>query len=155
MHKLIERISKRSYEAAKRRGKDVTPEGCKKYLQIELNEYWDAIEAGKPTHFWRDLVRDAAQMCDADFMEMYKRRAHNTDADELADILITTATWIEAIHHKHEETGDPYRPNRDAELMLTEGPIQYVVDQLGDSEDRERLTNIIYLKLRYNDLRKD
>ena len=94
-------------------------------------------------------------MCDADFMEMYNRRAHNTDADELADILITTATWIEAIRRQHEETGDPYRPNRDAELMLAAGPIQYAVDQLDGSEDRERLTNIIYLKLRYNDLRKD
>ena len=155
MYNTIKGISKRAYATAKRRGKYVDPEDCKKYLQCELNEYWDAVEAGKPTNFWRDIVSEAARMSDAEFIEMYNKRVHNTADDELADILITTATWIEAIALQRESEGNPYQTKRDVELMFAVGPIQYVLDQLDGNEDRERLVNILYLKLRYNEIRKD
>ena len=66
MYELVAKISKRAYDAAKNRGKDVTPAGCREYLQNELNEYWDAVEGGKPTNFWHDVVSKAAQLKDSE-----------------------------------------------------------------------------------------
>lgn len=74
------------------------------------------------------------------------------DADELADVLIVAASWIQAA--KLAE-GDDFQPNRSLDVVLASGAVQFVCGQITCAQDLEELRQVVNLKMRYNETRND
>lgn len=152
MYDLINNISKRCHDAATKRGKDTSCVGCLQYLAVELREYWDAVDKGRNVPDFVETVQKANALPDAEFNALYAAKIHNTAADELADVLIVAASWIQAA--KLAE-GDDFQPNRSLDVVLASGAVQFVCGQITCAQDLEELRQVVNLKMRYNETRND
>lgn len=155
MFRLINEIAQRAYDTATARGKDVSCCGCRQAVGTEQAEYWAAVDAGRTTP---DKEPEAAQIKDPKaFADFYEANLHNTEYDELADLLITSATWYYAARQAEGET---FNPLRSADVILCTGAVAFVIDritginQIATIRNAEKLRQIVNLKLRFNTLRE-
>lgn len=100
----------------------------------------------------RVLADEANKLSDEDFTAFYAEKIHNCVTDELADVLITAATWLRTAEL---EGGENYNPDRDINALLLSGAVQFVCNRIVGPEDVERLQIVTNLKMRYNELRED
>ena len=152
MYNFIIQIAPRCHYLAEKRGKDASCLGCFKYLQGELAEYWAAYDAGRTVDNISDLIAQAAGLSPEDFVAMYDGQIHNTTLDELADILITSASWYEAAYRANE--GAKVR-DRTIDQLIINGAVHFVYGRVQSPHDVATLRQVVYLKMLYNDLRKD
>ena len=152
MYNFIIQIAPRCYYLAEKRGKDASCLGCFKYLQGELAEYWAAYDAGRTADNISDLIAQAAGLSPDDFVAMYDDHIHNTTIDELADILITSASWYEAAYRANE--GVKVK-DRTIDQLIINGAVHFVYGRVQSPHDMATLRQVVYLKMLYNDLRKD
>lgn len=138
----IKSISERCYNTAVKRGKDVTQAGC---LQAIVQEYIEFERARVCKDFSRLspvlLSSDSCAMSDAQFEEVYAKHLHNTIEDEVADVIITAATWCHTNGGKNPKA---------AEIIAAEAREKY----LSCGSD-ELLRATVTLKMRYNEVRQD
>lgn len=137
MYKLIHSIAERSHATAVKRGQDVSTFGCIAALRTEQQEYWQAVDKGAEVADIRVLSAEA--------------KIHNTASDELADILITAATWL---HTAETGGGEDFDPDRSIDAMLLSGAVQFVCNRITGNADVERVQLVTNLKLRFNELRE-
>lgn len=133
----IKSISERCYNTAVKRGKDVTHKGCMLALMQELRELRYAVAYQLATNP-SPLYARADQMSDAAFIASYNRLLHNTEADEIADVIITIATSYHVI------------PDDIA--------LSYALDAVAGEltqDVREMAEQAVTLKMRYNEIRQD
>jgi len=155
MYKLIIDIigkAKRCYETAVRRKKDTSDFGCLQSLDAELSEYWDAVDNGKTIPDFDETTAEASRLSDKDFNALYDEKIHNTTLDELADILITTATWLHSAKMSNVEN---FKPKRRASAMMLDGVAQFLGSRISGPCELERLRTVVNLKMRYNETRND
>lgn len=152
MYKLISDIAERCHKAAEKRGKDTTAAGCAKALRTEQQEYWKAVDNGYFVPDFDAKVSEATKLSDEDFTAFYEAKIHNTVVDELADIVITAATWLQTAKNKG---GEDFQPDRDIDVMLLGGAIQFACQRITGEKDVRELQAAVNLKMRYNELRKD
>ena len=152
MYKLIHSIAERSHATAVKRGQDVSTFGCIAALRTEQQEYWQAVDKGAEVADIRVLSAEANKLPDAEFSALYEAKIHNTASDELADVLITAATWL---HTVELEGGKDFDADRSLDVMLLSGAVQFVCNRVVSPEDVERLQIVTNLKMRYNELRGD
>lgn len=158
MYNFITQIAPRCHYLAEKRNKDASCLGCFKYLQGELAEYWAAYDAGRTADNISDLIAQAAGLSPEDFVAMYDAKIHNTTIDELADILITSASWYEAAYRANDgELPKIYRlvKDRTIDQLIINGAVHFVYGRVQSSHDMATLRQVVYLKMLYNDLRKD
>ncbi len=149
MYNLIDQISARCYEAANKRGKNTSPRGCISSMGGELNEYWDAIDANKLSRTEDVAAAEKATEND-EFIKVYEASLHNTATDELADILITAATWIETAKR---ETFN-FQTERSLNVLLARGAVVFAGNRINNQDDVDLLFRVVYLKMKYNELRQ-
>lgn len=65
-------------------------------LQKEFREYWNAVDKRRKAAKIDVLTGQINTLSDYDFSALYEAYIHNTQEDELADIIITCATWYRA-----------------------------------------------------------
>ena len=152
MYNLISTIAERCHASATKRGKDTSSLGCIQALGVEQREYWEARDKGAEVGDIRVLDAEANKLSDADFVALYEAKIHNTASDELADVLITAATWQ---HTVELEGGKDFDADRSLDVMLLSGAVQFVCKRVVSPEDVERLQIVTNLKMRYNELRED
>lgn len=152
MQEILLTIAERCHTAATRRGKDTTGAGCIKSLRIELGEYWKAADRSAETPEFDEIIEKTGKLSDEDFAAYYEANLHNTAADELADILIVAATWL---WEAKAEAGGNFKPERSIDVMLLSGAVLFVCERMADRHDIERLSKMVNLKMRFNELRKD
>lgn len=152
MYKLISDIAERCHTAAEKRGKDTTANGCIEALRTEQQEYWNAVDKGHYVPDFDVMVREATKLSDSDFTALYEAKIHNSVADELADIVITAATWLQTAKNK---AGEDFQPDRDIDVLLLNGAVQFACRQITGENDVRELQAAVNLKMRYNELRKD
>ena len=152
MYNLISTIAERCHASATKRGKDTSSLGCIYALGVEQREYWEARDKGAEVGDIRVLDAEANKLSDADFVALYEAKIHNTASDELADVLITAATWL---HTAELEGGKDFNADRSLDVMLLSGAVQFVCKRVVSPEDVERLQIVTNLKMRYNELRED
>lgn len=152
MYNFIIQIAPRCHYLAEKCGKDASCVGCFKYLQGELAEYWAAYDAGRTADNISDLIAQAAALSPEGFVAMYDAKIHNTTIDELADILITSASWYEAAYRANE--GVMVR-DRTIDQLIINGAVHFVYGRVQSPHDVATLRQVVYLKMLYNDLRKD
>lgn len=152
MYKLISDIAERCHATAEKRGKDTTANGCIAALRTEQQEYWNAVDKGHYVPDFDVMVREATKLSDSDFTALYEAKIHNSVADELADIVITAATWLQTAKNK---TGENFRPERDIDVLLLTGAVQFACQRITGENDVRELQAAVNLKMRYNELRKD
>lgn len=152
MYEVLLNIAERCHTAAAKRGKDTTGVGCIMSLRTELREYWKAADREAETPEFDEITEKAAKLSDEDFAPFYEANLHNTTADELADILITAATWM---WEAKADAGDNFRHERSIDVMLLSGAVQFVCGRMRDRHDAEQLRRVVNLKMRFNELRKD
>lgn len=100
----------------------------------------------------RVLADEANKLSDEDFTAFYGEKIHNCVTDELADVLITAATWLRTAEL---EGGKDFDADRSLDVMLLSGAVQFVCNRIVGPEDVERLQIVTNLKMRYNELRED
>ena len=124
---------------------------------MEQAEYWDAIDKGRRLDT-KD-VNEAQTMANAafaSFAKYYENNIHNTDYDELADLVITAATWF---YCAQESGGAAFLPTRSIDVTLASGILAFVIDRisgvtaLATIQNAETLRAVVNLKLRFNELR--
>lgn len=152
MYKLIADIAERCHTAATKRGKDTSGLGCMQDLSEELREYWKAVDNGKNMPDFAKTTAEATGLSDEDFNALYGEKIHNTAVDELADILIVAATWL---HSVKLEKGDDFKPERNIDVMLLGGAVQFICGRITGPRDLEELQTVVNLKMRYNETRND
>lgn len=156
MYKLITEISKRCHASATKRGKDTSCVGCIKYLRDELAEYWAAYDAGRTCENLRDIIVQAATLHYDKFVEFYDDHIHNTTVDELADILITAASYYEAVRLSLADEGEDQQPQgRTIDELILNGAVRFVCSRVLSPVDVNMLHWIVLCKMHYNDLRED
>ena len=151
---LIIPIAQRAYESAKRRSKQ--PNCVSSYVAVnsELREMWQAIDEQRNAQY-TDIAK-AEELQDNDlFYTFYKTNLHNTDLDEMADVVISCATWLWCAKICAEAEGVTFNASRNFDGALLRGPVSLVFDLLNSKEQIDGFRKIVNLKLRYNDLRKD
>ena len=150
----IETIGERCREAAKRRGKDTTCLGCVRYLVTELAEYWQAVDNDNftPLDAVSELFSLRVRLSDEAFAKAYNEKIHNTSLDELADLYITSATYLEEFKSVY---GDDIRPMRSIDELLIQGATDFVFSQVGSRDEIDSLRKVLSMKMEYNELRKD
>jgi hypothetical protein len=148
---LIKPIAEACHATAVKRGKDTSFIGCTLAATEELAEYWAAIDAQKIT-VDTDVITACNLIDDEEFMAYYEEHLHNTSGDEMADIVITAATWL---GEARLSEGDDYQERRSIYTMFINGVMDFVADQVHGSESAKILFTLIELKRRYNELRKD
>lgn len=151
MYNLISTIAERCHASATKRGKDTSSLGCIHALGVEQQEYWQAVDKGAEVADIRVLSAEANKLPDADFVALYEAKIHNTASDELADILITAATWL---HTAETGGGEDFDPDRSIDAMLLSGAVQFVCNRITGNADVERVQLVTNLKLRFNELRE-
>lgn len=152
MYNLISTIAERCHASATKRGKDTSSLGCLLALGVEQREYWEARDNGRDLPDLRVLADEANKLSDEDFTSFYGEKIHNCVTDELADVLITAATWLRTAEL---EGGKDYDADRSLDVMMISGAVQFVCNRIVGPEDVERLQIVVNLKMRYNELRKD
>lgn len=157
MYRLLTEIAERAYETAKRRGQDVSAAGCMAAAAKEQTEYWKATDEGrllKDVH----VIAEAQTMANsafAAFKEYYEANLHNTDYDELADLVITAATWF----YSASQGSPKFNPTRSIDVTLASGILAFVIDRINGvtplitMKNADKLRAVINLKLRFNELR--
>lgn len=151
MYTLLNTIAPRCHAAAARRGKDTSCVGCIKQLHSELNEYWRAVDDYRLVQNIEALTEQAEKLYGAEFAKYYHENIHNTTIDELADILITAATWLHAARLADDES---FQPSRVIDVMLAKGAVRFIHEQL-TFDDMANLLDVVELKMRYNETRED
>lgn len=149
MYSIIAEIAKRCHQAAEKRGKDTSAAGCIACLGRELAEYWAAVDENRVTTH-EAITRAEQTEDDADFCVVYEKELHNTVTDELADVLITAATWNETANQ-----GEDFKPERSIDVLLASGAVSFICNQITGPRDVDTLRRIVNLKMHYNELRKD
>lgn len=134
---FIKSISERCYNTAVKRGKDVTLDGCMHALLQEIKELEHAA-ARRSVADPFPLYARADQLSDADFMVVYDFLLHNTESDEIVDIIITIATSYQV---------EPDNITFSRALDAVTGELTQDV--------RELVEQTVSLKMRYNEIRKD
>ncbi|MEG1159348.1 MAG: hypothetical protein RSD70_03075, partial [Acidaminococcaceae bacterium] len=129
MYKLIKDIAECCYTTAKNRGKDVSCVGCLQGLRTELAEYWSAVDSDKQIVKPVDTIKTALLLAKNDLAAYYDKHIHNTDTDELADVLIVAATWM---HAAKIAGGEDFDPDRSIDVMLAGGAIQFVCGRISE-----------------------
>lgn len=152
MYNFIIQIAQRCHYLAEKRNKDASCLGCFKCLQGELAEYWAAYDAGRTADNISDLIAQAAGLSPEDFVAMYDAKIHNTTIDELADILITSASWYEAAYRANKGV---MVKDRTIDQLIINGAVHFVYGRVQSPHDMATLRQVVYLKMLYNDLRKD
>lgn len=99
----------------------------------------------------RVLADEANKLSDEDFTAFYGEKIHNCVTDELADVLITAATWLRTAEL---EGGENYNPDRDITPCCFRARCS-LFNRIVGPEDVERLQIVTNLKMRYNELRED
>lgn len=133
----IKSISERCYNTAVKRGKDVTRDGCMLALLQEIKELEHAA-AHRLVADPSPLYARADQLSDADFMVVYNWLLHNTEADEIADVIITIATS----YHVYPDDN------------IFSRALDAVTGEL-TPDVRELAEQAVALKMRYNEIRQD
>ena len=155
--KLITEIAERAYETAKRRGQDASALGCMAAAAAEQAEYWKAIDEGRLLK--EPALHEAKAMANtafAAFAEYYEANIHNTDYDELADMVIIAATWF---YSAKVSAGQDFDPARSIDVTLACGILDWVIDRIAGATTMpaailaDKLRAVINLKLRFNELR--
>lgn len=142
MKNFIFGIAKKCYDIAIKRGKDVTSQGCLRALVRECAEFDQADELG--IHARVDIplfAVEASYMTDEQFYAAYNNRFHNTVDDEVADVLITIATWAYANGMEHSAV---------INTLFEDTRNRYYL--YGNDTT---IRTMVMLKMRYNELRKD
>lgn len=152
MYKLISEIAKRCHAAAVKRGKDTSGLGCMRYLAVELSEYWNAVDNARDIPDFDETTAKATELSDEDFNALYSEKIHNTTTDELADILIVAASWY---YTAQQADGDNFKPERNTDVMLLSGAIQFICGRITGPSDLHTLREVVNLKMRYNETRND
>jgi len=94
MYHIIAPIAQRAHASAVKRGKDVSATGCLTAAGNELREFWAAMDQGNKIADPEQTVKTASEIQDdAEFTAFYDAHIHNTAPDEMADMIITAATW--------------------------------------------------------------
>lgn len=151
---LIIPIAKRAYESAKQRGKNPNCLNCYVAVRNELAEMWQAIDNGRRAQY-ADVAKAEGLQDNDLFYAFYKTNLHNTELDEMADVVITCATWLWCAKICAEAEGLTFNAQRNFDGALLRGPVSLVFDLLNGKEQIDTFRKIVNLKLRYNDLRKD
>ena len=94
------------------------------------------MDKGRNVPDFAETVQKANALPDAEFNALYAAKIHNTAADELADVLIVAASWIQAA--KLAE-GDDFQPNKSLDVVLASGAVQFVCGQITCAQDLEEL----------------
>lgn len=142
MKNFILDIAEKCYDIALKRGKDVTSQGCLRALVRECAEFDRADEQG--IHARVDIplfAVEASYMNDEQFYAAYNNRFHNTVDDEVADVLITIATWACADGMEHSAV---------INTLFEDTRNRYYL--YGNDTT---IRTMVMLKMRYNELRKD
>ena len=136
MLELIKSISERCYNAAVKRGKDVTENGCLLALLTEMIELSQALSNNTPINPL-PLYEIHNHLSDDYFVTAYSQ-LHNTIADEMADVISTLATCyhVEVDKNLLAEAVESFK----------EGLTPDIMDMVEAS---------VMLKMRYNELRED
>lgn len=155
-YKLIQDIAKRCYESAQHKGKDVSCAGCLQAFRRELAEYWEAADT-KRTASREDVdaVNESLNVDENTFRACYESRLHNTAIDELADIVIVAATWLEAAAAEGDKDGNGFALLRSADVALISGTMDFVAEICVNDPAAASLSEIVNLKMRFNELRQD
>lgn len=152
MYKLISKIAERCHATATKRGKDTSCAGCANYLRVELAEYWKAVENDANVPYFNETTAKATALPDAEFTALYAEKIHNTDVDELADILIVAATWL---HAAKLAGGKDFNPDKSMDVLMLSGALVFASRQTRSVAELERLRTVVNLKMRYNETRND
>ena len=142
MKNFILDIAEKCYDIAVKRGKDVTSNGCLRALVQECAEFNQADERG--IHARVDIplfAVEASYMTAEQFFAAYNNRFHNTVDDEVADVLITIATWAYADGMEHTAV---------INTLFEETRNRYYAYGNDDT-----IRHMVMLKMRYNELRND
>lgn len=148
---FLQEIAERAYRTAYDRGKRPNVLNCIAATYEELNGFWDAEDKGRRCRI-DDLKKAERIKGNAEFVQYYEDKIHNTTWDELADLCIVSATWCYASYLANIQKEEEWNPNRDLDTVLCCGPLSFVLSIVTDAET---LRLAINNKLRYNELRKD
>lgn len=154
MFRIIQQIAQRAHETAVQRGQDVSAPGCMAAAGVEQAEYWKAVDEGRKLS--DKAITKIMDVAPEDFVEAYEANIHNTDYDELADLLIIAATWY---YSTSISGGEKFDPTRSIDVMLATGILAFVIDRLTATTqmatilNADRLRNVVNLKLRFNETR--
>lgn len=130
--------------------------GCLQAFRRELAEYWEAADA-KRTVSREDVaaVTESLNVDENTFTACYESRIHNKTIDELADIVIVVATWLEAAAADGDKDGNGFEPRRSADFALLSGALDLVAEISANDPVADSLGEIVNLKMRFNELRQD
>ena len=155
MYSYIKTISKRCHRSATQRGKDTSCVGCLKYLHRELTEYWRARDEGCVAYHIEDLAAQVMmELPREEYIAYYDDHIHNTTLDELADILITAASYYEAARQSLSDEGENIS-GRAIDEMIINGAVHFIYTQIQSPADMAQLRRVLLLKMLYNELRND
>ena len=152
MYKLISEIAERCHTAATKRGKDTSCVGCFKYLHNELTEYWKACDEGCVADNIGTIAEQVMELPREEYIAYYDDHIHNTTLDELADILITAASYYEAARLADESEK---LCGRTLDEMFIDGAVHFIYTQIQSPADMAALRQVLLLKMLYNELRND
>ena len=159
MYSYIKSISKRCHRSATQRGKDTSCLGCFKYLHRELTEYWRACDEGCVAYNIEDLAAQVMELPREEYIAYYDDHIHNTTLDELADILITAASYYEAARLADEAArladAGKELSGRTIDEMIINGAVRFIYAQIQSPADMAQLRQVLLLKMLYNELRND
>jgi hypothetical protein len=152
MYSYIKSISKRCHRSATQRGKDTSCVGCLKYLHGELTEYWRACDEGCVAYNIDTLAEQVMELPREEYIAYYDDHIHNTTLDELADILITAASYYESARLADESEN---LSGRTLDEMFIDGAVHFIYTQIQRPADMAALRQVLLLKMLYNELRND
>lgn len=145
-------MAQRCYDAAARRGKNVSCIGCMQDLQKEFREYWNAVDKRRKAAKIDALTEQINTLSDYDFSALYEAHIHNTQEDELADIIITCATWYRAAELAEEGS---FNAQRSFDMLLASGAINFVLHQVTQANNLAAFRKVMNLKMKFNEVRED
>ncbi len=121
-------------------------------LQKELKEYWDAVDFKRKAAKIDVLTGQINTLSDYDFGALYEAYIHNTQEDELADILITAATWYRAAELAEEGS---FNAERSFDMLLASGAVNFVLHQTSQANNLATFRKVLNLKMKFNETRED
>ena len=89
-----------------------------------------------------------------EYIAYYDDHIHNTTLDELADILITAASYYEAARQSLSDEGENIS-GRAIDEMIINGAVHFIYTQIQSPADMAQLRRVLLLKMLYNELRND
>ena len=99
-----------------------------------------------------ELFSLRVRLSDGAFVKIYDEKIHNTTLDELADLYITAATYLQEFKSVY---GDDFRPMRSTDELLIQGAVDFVHSQVESRDEIDGLRIVLSMKMEYNELRKD